>query len=465
MSLGPTSPTQFDAGALQFKQATLNFDLFREYRDVTPFPLRVAIGAEARNDNYAIIAGEPDSWRNGGFRVLDQNSVATTRPAAPGSQVFPGFKGDSAGKKGDEGVNTRSNVGAYLDLEGDLTSRLLLGIAGRVENYSDFGSTADGKISGRLQLIPGLALRGAASTGFRAPSLMQQYFSSTATNFVAGIPFDIRTFPVSTPEAKALGASDLTAEQSTNYSAGMAWEPVPAFSVTADYYYVGIDDRIIFSENFTGAAVTAKLVQLGVIGVQGGRYFTNAIDTRTEGVDVIMNYGRTMNNGGIWRLTAAYNNNGTRVVRVDSLPKDLAALQEQLFGRVERARIERGNPKTNLILTSNYNIKRANLLLRTQRFGPVTTFGTAASNAFGPLDQTFTAKWITDVSAGYQFGRFTGTVGSDNVWDVYPDRNSNPGSITANNGGNANFGIFPYAGVSPFGFNGRFIYARVSAGL
>ncbi len=468
VSLGPTSPTQFDAGKLRFGQSTTTLDFNRDFKDFFPFTVNVAGGAEYRADKYTIVAGEPDSWRNGGATVIDVNGNVTTRPGAPGAQVFPGFKADSANKKGDEGSHSRNNAAVYADVSSDLTSRLFVDLAARYENYSDFGSTSTGKIATRFQIAEGLAFRGSASTGFRAPSLMQEWFSSTATNFVAGVPFDIKTFTASSAEALALGSSPLKAEKSHNLGFGLAYEPASSFSITADYYIVGIDDRIVLSNNFTGAAATAALAAVGVTGVQGGRFFTNAIDTRTEGFDIIANYGVTLANSGVLRLSAAYNHNRTSVTRVDTLPTPLALLKTSLFDRVEQGRIEQGNPADNLILSGNFDYRGVGLILRSQRFGEVTSYGTTPTNAFGPLDQTFSAKWVTDVGVSYLWRDLTLTIGADNVFDVYPDRNNNNGNITTiatENGGTSNFGIFPYNGISPFGFNGRFLYTKIAFGL
>ena len=466
VSLGPTSPTQFDAGKLRFQQSTTSFDLNRDIRSL-PFPLNVAGGAEFRWEDYTIVAGETGSWINAGQKVVDVNGNTTTRPGAPGAQVFPGFKADSGGKPGDAGSHSRNNTALYADLSSDLTKRLLVDVAGRYEHYSDFGSTTTGKLSSRLQLPAGFALRGAVSTGFRAPSLMQEYFSSTATNFVSGVPFDIKTFPANSREAGALGASALKAEKSNNYGIGLAAEPVKALSFTVDYYYIEVNDRIVLSNNFTGTTAVNALASIGITGISGGRYFTNAIDTKTHGYDAIANYGLTFTNNSVLRLSAAYNHTTTRVTRVDLLPTNLSGLQGSLFDRVEQARIEVGNPLNNLILSGNYSLGNLGLTARTQRYGQVTAFGTTATNAFGPLDQTYAPKWVTDVSASFAVRQYQLAIGADNVFDVYPDRNNNNGSInpTAENGGTANFGIFPYAGISPFGFNGRFVYAKVTLGL
>jgi iron complex outermembrane receptor protein len=467
-SLGPSSQTQFDAGKLRFQQSTTTLDLNRDIRGALPFPLNVAAGAEFRADNYRIVAGELDSWVNGGVKVIDTLGRVTTRSAAPGSQVFPGFKGDSGGKTNDAGVHSRNNAAVYVDLSSDLTKKFFVDVASRYEHYSDFGSTTTGKLSTRYQLVPGLALRGSASSGFRAPSLMQEYFSSTATNFVNGVPFDIKTFPASSKEAGALGASPLKAEKSRNYGFGLAAEPLKTLSFTADYYYIEVNDRIVLSNNFIGDAAVAALTKIGVTGVTGGRYFTNAIDTKTHGYDLIANYGLTLASNSVLHLSAAYNHNNARVTRVDTLPANLSGLKSSLFDRVEQARIEVGNPNDNLILSANYSLGKLGLLARTQRFGQVTAFSAAPTNAVGSLDQTFSPKWITDVSASYDVKHVTVSVGADNVLDVYPDRNSNNGvisSIAAENGGTSNFGMFPYNAISPFGFNGRFIYAKVAVGL
>jgi iron complex outermembrane receptor protein len=468
VSLGPTSPTEFDAGKLRFQQSTTTLDFNRSFRNLIPIPLAVAAGAEFRADKYTIVAGEYASWVNAGAKVPDQNGNPTTTAAPPGAQVFPGFKGDSGGKPGDAGSHTRNNSALYADLSSDITSRWLVDVAGRFEHYNDFGNTTTGKLSTRYQVYPGYALRGAVSTGFRAPSLMQEFFSSTATNFVSGVPFDIKTFPASTKEAEALGASPLKAEKSRNVGFGFAAEPLSSLSITADYYYIEVDDRIVLSNNFTGAAAVAALQNIGVTGVSGGRYFTNAIDTRTRGYDVIANYGLTLSPTSVFRLSAAYNWNRTRVTRVDTLPTNLSGLKSSLFDRVEQARIETGNPENNLILGASYTVSKLGVNVRTQRYGQVTGYGTTPSNLYGPLDLTFTPKWITDVSASYAVGRASVSIGADNVFDIYPDRNNNNGNITtlaAENGGTSNFGIFPYNGISPFGFNGRFVYTKLRLGL
>ena len=458
-SMGLASPKNFDAGQLEFAQSTTNLDLFRGL-SVGGVTVRTAAGAEFRLDKYKIVAGDSASWKNGGARILDgPNAGSPTTLPAPGAQGFPGFRPT------DEQSESRTNYGVYVDLESDLTSKLLVGLAGRFEDYSDFGSTTTGKLTARYAILPQLAVRGAVNSGFRAPSLGQSFFSSTATNLVAGQFLEILTLPVNTAGAQALGAKPLKPEKSVNMSAGITFDPSSRFSMSVDYYDIKIDDRIVFSENFIGAAIQARLAAIGLTGVTGARYFTNAIDTHTRGVDVVANYGMDFGGAGILRLTGGYNHNKNEVTEVIPTPPELTGFDEALFGRAERGRIEEAQPRDNLLLTANYTRGLFGGVLRVQRFGEVTNRqARVATNQ--PSDQTFSAKWVTDINASYRvLGRVTFTVGADNVLDVYPDEQNDEWNVTTGFAGNSNFGMNPYNGISPFGFNGRFIWGKISYGL
>src|SRR5918992_2715399 len=190
VTLGAASPTEFYAGTLKFDQFTANLDLARSLAIGLASPLNVAFGGEFRRDGYHITEGETDNYPDGGVRILDGPNAGL--PGAPGAQVFPGFRPT------DTTHQSRNNVAGYVDLEARVIQKVLLGIAGRVERYNDFGSTTDGKITARFEPIPGFAVRGAIATGFRAPSLGQSFFSATSTNFIGGVPFENRTFPVNT---------------------------------------------------------------------------------------------------------------------------------------------------------------------------------------------------------------------------------------------------------------------------
>ena len=478
-SYGNASPRNFYAGTLVYRQWTNSLDLNREYK-VGPraIPLRVTGGAEFRVDTYQIKAGEPASYNSGGVTVLAANGTPTTRIASVGSQVFPGFRPETTFTNkatgasyvsGDASSHSRNNVAVYAGLESDLTKQWLVSTALRYERYSDFGGTTTGQVASRYTVTPGLVLRGAINTGFRAPSLQQSFYSATATNFIGGVPYDVKTAPVASQVAQLLGATPLTPEHSTNYSLGTALSPIRNLSLTVDAYRINIRDRIVLSENFTGAQVAALLAPLGA---SGARYFTNAIDTRTTGLDAVANYGVSLRSAGFLTLTSGYNHNRTHATQIKQTPTALGNQSETLFGRVDRAQIEEGQPRDNFLASATYDVRRFTVVARTQRFGAVTVRNPVGSDS---LDQTFSPKWVSDASLGYRpVPRLTVTVGADNVFDVYPDQNNKLGNprtgsvgVTGPSGfsGNSNFGIFPYNQFSPFGFNGRFVYGRVTIGL
>ncbi len=449
VSYGAQSPTSFYAGQLGFNQWTNNLDIVRAFPVGWASPINVAFGGEVRRDGYFIKEGEPKSYLDGGVKILDGPNAG--KQPAIGSQVFPGFRPTDA-------VNTtRNNVAGYLDLESNPFTQLTLGAAGRVEKYSDYsGTTTTGKLSARYEPFKGYAIRSTVSSGFRAPSLGQTWFSSTATNFqvIGGVltPVDSKTFPVTSPQAIVLGAVPLNPEKSDNLSLGITMEPIPSFSLSVDAYRIFIADRIVLSGNFVGDSVRLKLAAAGFPGIGGARYFTNAVDTRTDGVDVVTNYGFTLPDASAIRLTGGYNYNQTKVQNIAKTPPALIAQQETLFDRAEKGRLEHGQPRSNLHLTGNYTKSNFGLNLNTVRYGEVSVF--TATDATGKSDETYGAKWITDLNVSYKFfRRITATVGADNIFDIYPDQNI---PILSNSG------IFPYSGVSPFGFNGAFYFVRFS---
>ncbi|HYJ80422.1 MAG TPA: TonB-dependent receptor, partial [Longimicrobiaceae bacterium] len=453
VSMGTASPTDFYAGTLRFDQTTLNLDFSRSLAMGLPEGVNVAFGAEYRRDGYGIEQGDEASYINGGVAILDGPQVGQI--AAVGAQVFPGFRPSDAKDV------SRHNWAGYLDIEFKPVEQLLLEVAGRVEDYSDFGTTRDSKLAARFEPVPGFAIRGAVGTGFRAPSLGQSYFSSTATNFLVingvNTPVDVRTFPAGSPEAAVLGAEPLRPEESVNYSAGIAWEPRPDVSLTIDAYRIDIEDRIVFSENFTGTAIRQLFVNAGFAGVTGGRFFTNAIDTRTKGIDVVLQHSRQLG-AGLLRFTGGLNLTETEVLTDPvETPPQLTGLGEVLFGRVERGRIERGQPRSSVNLALNYALERLTVNLNNRRFGEVKVFGTAPEGSPTNTDQTFGAKWITDLDVSYRPSeRLTFSVGANNILGVYPDENFR----SPTGADNSNAGIFPYNGISPFGFNGAFYYVR-----
>ncbi|MBE5314747.1 MAG: TonB-dependent receptor [Xanthomonadales bacterium] len=437
-SLGPSSKTSFNAGGYDYDQLVLNLSGVRS-ADVAAFssPLNIALGAETRRESYSIFAGEPDSYRNGG--ILLPNGT----PTASGAQVFPGFRPSN------EVDESRQAVGVYLDLEANLTEKLLGSAAVRFENYSDFGSNSTGKLALRYDFSEAFALRGSAQTGFRAPSVQQQYFTATSTNFINGVPFDITTFPVASAEARALGAQPLEAEESVNFSLGAVLS-LGSVSLTVDAYRIDIDDRIVLSENLTAANVRQYLTSQGFIGIGGGRFFINGVDTETQGVDVVLNWPLETDAAGRFDFTLLGNYNETKVTRVPSTSQ-LSSLTPPpvLFDRINVLTFERGTPKDKYAANVDWTYDRFGATFRATRYGEVLTPGTTAANDFllGP-------KVLLDLEARVDVTeQWRVAVGAENLTDEYPDAFT----INLNTTGNT-----PYSNYSPFGRSGRLLYARVS---
>lgn len=303
-----------------------------------------------------------------------------------------------------------------------------------------------------------MAVRATASTGFRAPSLQQQNFQSIATQFlnvaqpngtVTAIPFEIGTFRTDNPAAIALGAEPLKAEESKNYGLGVVLQPVENLYITVDAYRIDIDDRIVLSENLTSNAVRNYLQANGFPGIGGGRYFTNAVDTKTQGVDAVGTYRWNLDGGSV-ELTSGYNYNKTEIKRIADNPAALMAIDPSAvrIGRAEIGRITEGTPRDKFFLGGTWSPGNWSFTGTATRWGEFSTFGTNAGS-----DQTYAAKWTLDLAASYKLGAWNFTVGGDNVLNEYPDRQqAGLGTRT----------YLPYSSASPFGFNGALVYANVN---
>jgi len=492
-SFGTASQHVFDAGGLRYGQLVANLDFSREYDVGLARPLSVAAGLEYRNENFQIRPGDNQSYATGplfraSFTTTAANCAAQGgvfnagtsvcsfpgRAAPAGAQGFPGIPAASATDE------SRHSYAAYVELDTNPAEGFTVTLAGRFEHFSDFGNTLNGKLAMRYELAPGFALRGSISNGFRAPSLHQQFFTTTSTNFINGLPVDISTLAVSSPVARALGSRDLEPEKSVNLSLGATANPVPGLTFTVDYYRIGIDNRIVLTENLgaagagtaaVNAAVKALLDANGFQSVGAARFFVNGLDTTTQGVDAVASY-RFTPGFGTWTLTAAYNYNKTRIDRRLNNLGPLATIPGiVLFGRVEGIRFTDGQPRDKVVLSADGEFGNFGLTARTTRYGRVISPGATAPLAdplsltlLGPDDIHLGAKWITDLELRYRaFSRLELAIGADNIFDVYPDR-SPFGARPAAIGGvyPINQYYLPYSGFSPFGFNGRFLYARAS---
>jgi iron complex outermembrane receptor protein len=494
-SFGPASQRDFDAGGLRYSQDIVNLDFSKEFPIGTAKPLAVAAGAEYRSENFKIRPGDNQSWQTGPFfrasitttaaNCTTQQGVfnATTnvcsfpgRAAPAGAQGFPGIPSNSATDVG------RHSWAAYVELDTDPVEGVTTTIAGRYEHFSDFGSTWNGKFAARWEPVDGFALRGSVSNGFRAPSLHQQYFTTTSTNFIAGLPVDISTLAVTSPVALALGSQPLEPEKSFNVSLGATANPLRGLTITADLYQIKIDDRIVLTENLgaagsgtaaQNAAVKAILDANGFQSVGAARFFINGLDTTTRGIDVVAVYRTRMAGFGNWSLSAAYNYNKTKIdERLNALGPLATIPGLVLFGRVEGIRFTHGQPRDKIVFSADGDIGNLGITARTTRYGKVVSPGATAPlapdalslTAYGPDDIFLKAKWITDLELRYKaFAGLELAIGANNLFDVYPTR-SPFGARPASIGGvyPANQEYIPYSIFSPFGFNGRFLYGRVS---
>ncbi len=442
-SLGLASPTSADAGTLSFDQTTLSIDFFGTTA-VGGKTIYVALGAEYREDGYQIEAGEVASWVDGGV----PNQFGGAAPA--GIQVFPGFQPVN------EVDASRDNVALYADVEFQLSDRFLLGLAARFEDYSDFGNTVIGKITSRYEVSEKFALRASASTGFRAPSLHQSNLANISTQFVdvGGVltPVEVGTFRNPSPLTTVLGVPLLTEEESTSYSIGFTSRPSDNFSITADAYSIEIDDRVVLSGRFS-QSIPQIAPLLASIGVGAGQFFVNAIDTETEGLDLVVAYATAAGQGS-FSLTAAASWTGTDIVEIRTPPL-LAGLGETLFNEIERVYIQEAQPHQAYNIAGRYTRGPWSGLIRFNYFGKVASTESTSDPA---RKQIFGGKWLTDVDLSYAFGNgLTWHIGGNNVFDEFPDVNIPSNSFN---------GIFVYPRrTAPFGFNGGYFYTRLSIEL
>jgi iron complex outermembrane recepter protein len=455
---GIPNQTEFFSGRLLRREFITAVNVARPVEVGLPAPLNLAFGAAFRRESYKIREGEPASYVNG-FH-LDQDSIA---PAPHGSSGFPGFTPNDATER------DRSNFGLYADAETDLTPKLLANVAARFESYNDFGERLSGKVAVRYQPSRRVVLRAAAGTGFRAPGLSQVAFNKVITNVIADQFIEVGVFPVDHPAALALGARPLTEETSINVSAGLAVTPVDNFTVAADYFHIRIDDRIILGATFDDDATLQLLADAGITDVGGVQYFTNGLDTRTQGVDITGNLQLPAGATGRLDLNASLNFTHNEIVRLDSIPqvlRDAGSTEPGLLDTVNVIGIEDERPDWRATLQANYAVGRFSTLGRLSYYGG---FSSAQPGFCDLCREEYGGKGLVDAEVGYQFNLVKLAVGVRNLFDTYPDQPSS--EVVVDDDGsrakdfNDNFGTFPWAAASPFGYNGRFAYARTEIQL
>jgi len=470
-SMGTASPTNFDAGRLAFGQTVGNLDLVRPLSAWSAFrSLSFVAGGEFRREEYRIDPGEDASWQlgNGGSRPgIDFDTTSAGKPKESGAQVFPGFQPSNALDR------SRNSVSGYAGFESQVSERFLVDVGGRVEQYSDFGRTFNWKVASRWEIAPRVALRGAASTGFRAPSLAQAWFNNVSNQFVIDASGNLILNRILTsnnlsPVTRAFGVPPLREETSRNYSVGLTAQPAPSWALTVDAYRITIDGRIVLSSQFragtdpVGTVVARLLTPFQRLGVTTAQFFTNAVDTRTLGLDVVVTSTRALA-GGTLTLTGSANFTKTEVERVN-IPQamadtftsgNLAAVSNILLNREDRNRLEDALPHEKGSVTARYGRGRFSGLGRASYYGTIHY-----RHPDGPAnDETFGAKTLFDVDLGYQLSSGVRlAAGGSNIFNTFPDQQTKATNIS--------LGRFIYSRrVTQFGVNGGFYYTRLQLTL
>ena len=431
-ALGANSPTAFDVGAYSFSNSLVNLDLFRNFGDVN-----LGFGAEYRSERFTAEAGELASYVSGG------------------AQSFPGLQPANAVEA------TRNNLGIYGNLEWDITERFLVGGAIRYEDFSDFGSNTSWKISSRYLLGDKKgAIRGSYSTGFRAPSLHQIYLSNVQTLVSGGTISNQGTFNNVDPVIReGLEVPQLTAETSKNISAGITFKPVNNLSLSVDFYNVKMDDRVLFTGEigFDGDDLSVNPVEqiLTDNSITSLKFFVNAVNTNTTGVDIVASYRNIALGSGTLAATLSANFNKTSIEGEINTPSLLAQNGYDIFNRKEESRIISARPKSKVLLGLDYNINNFMVSLNNTYFGEVTwQHATTPAN-----DQTFTGKVLTDLILNYKFSqKISANVGVINLLNVYPDEIDTKGDVVTDLGGRFKY---PWE-VNQFGFNGTTVNGGIT---
>ncbi|MFC3650300.1 TonB-dependent receptor plug domain-containing protein [Dyella humi] len=442
------TPTQFFDGIVSSAQQLADVDVAKDFNlSWLPNAVTLAFGAEYKRDTYQISAGDPSSYYVG------------TSGVSGGAQGFSGYSPVNVGSW------SRSDWAQYVSVETNLTDKLGTSLAVRHEDYNDFGNTVSGALAARYDFTSRFALRGSVSSGFRAPSLAQEDYSqigslyltpSSAGPGVAPGIYQTGLLPVSNQVAQLLGAQALRPERSHNYTIGAVFNPIDPLTITFDLYQINIYNRVVLSNTLSGLnrpAVVAYLAANGVTNVafSSAQYFTNAVDTRTQGGDLVTSYRSDFGNAGVLDSTLSYNYNRTQVTHVAPNPTQLDALGLQLQRvtyRDIKGLLANSTPRSKLILNENYTLSHWVFNGNLTRYGSFTAY----SNSSYLLNQTYNPQWVLDLAGSYNLDNWTFTLGVDNATNSYPNK-----TIAANNVN----GTIPYSNFSPAGFNGRYYYTKV----
>lgn len=425
--MGAISPTLFRTGGYGFQHNVINLDVARRIYNAT-----ISLGTEFRTENFEAKAGEEASY------------------IGSGTQSFPGIQPQN------EVDAIRYNAGAYVDIGLDLTEDFFVGGAARYENYSDFGQNFTWKLNGRFKFMDDRAsLRAAASTGFRAPSLHQIFLSNIQTLVSGGSVSNQGTFNNHSPVLRALEVPRLKEENAFNVTAGVALQPIQGLYLSLDVYQVDVDDRIVYSSSIASTDTTNVVGQiLKAFDITSLKFFTNAVNTRSTGIDFVANYTFDMGPGSLGvNLVANYNE--TEIRGQIETPAPIAAANVEIFDRKEQSRILSARPKSKILLGLTYTMGALRAALNNTQFGEVTWQHAGDASK----DQTFGAKLVTDLQLSYRISNTFGIgVGVNNLFNVYPDIIDTKGDVLTDLGGRFKY---PWE-VNQFGFAGTVVSGNIN---
>lgn len=450
-SLGEISPTDFDAGGHNLSQNVINLDFSKYYEDMLE-GVNFAFGAEYRTENFEIFAGEEASYATydvDGIPITNPDTQmqpedpVTGDPRPGGSQGFPGYGPDN------EVDRSRSNVSLYADAEFEFTEAFLLAAAARFENYSDFGSTINGKLAARLKATDDINIRGSVSTGFRAPSLAQIYYNLKFTNFVGGEALESLLSPNNSPVTASFGIGPLQEETALNASLGFTAN-FGKFTATVDGYYINVQDRIVLTGNFDAPQID---------NVEAAQFFANGADTETVGLDIVLSNEFQLGEG---KLTTSFIGNFNNMTITDVKNGDLD--EQTFFGERDKSFLLASAPDSKLTLNFNYDVEWFDVALGLTRFSDVTLldfqmfedvadYGSLANQVAAASD-VYDSKIITDLNIGFKLNdALKLNVGSNNLFNVYPDQQDD----WTEAGG--------YWDAVQMGFGGAYYYAKLNINL
>jgi iron complex outermembrane receptor protein len=445
-SLGAQSPTRFYTGRSTFGQTITEASVSRSFDGALGTKsINVALGSQFRIDNFKLAAGDSDSYIVG--------PLAATHGKAPGSSGRPGIGANDVANE------SRSNVGVFVDVETDITNKFLLAAAARYEHYSDFGGNISGKLAARYNITNDVAIRASINHGFRAPSLQQLYNNLTTSNAQVGIIRQTKQLRSDDPRLPQLGVNYPHLELSWNYNLGLTAKAGKLFLFTLDAYQINVSDRIVISEQLpVGSTIPALLKAFPAsTGIKEITFFTNHINTRTKGIDVVAQFKQRFTRKHAINASLAFTFNSTTVSSQRPTPTLLevgATVPIKIIDTISISLIETSKPRNKLLASFSYTFGKLSVTAKATYFGKVIVWEKPVG--LPHRMQIFGGKTLTDATINYDFSKVLSlTIGANNLFNVYPDK------VLANYASYSN-GQIPYTrNANQFGFNGAFYYTTL----